>query len=92
MRHTPLHRTYPIRSQGRSTGQRLSRSPFLPQASKLGEEGKVALRNIRRDAVKAIEKAGKDGLSEDDVAAATEEMDKLVRPTAATCSAPVVAA
>ena len=29
--------------------------------SKLGEEGKVAIRNVRRDAMKAIEKLEKDG-------------------------------
>ena len=29
--------------------------------SKLGEEGKVAVRNVRRDAMKAIEKLEKDG-------------------------------
>lgn len=34
--------------------------------SKMGEEGKVALRNVRRDAMKAIEKSEKDGLIGED--------------------------
>lgn len=37
--------------------------------SKLGEDGKVALRNVRRDAMKAYEKLEKDGLVGEDVLA-----------------------
>lgn len=46
--------------------------------SKLGEEGKVAIRNVRRDAMKAIEKLEKDGnLGEDgrkDLETAVQEL------------------
>ena len=37
------------------------RKEMTKTVSKLGEEGKVALRNVRRDAMKAIEKLEKDG-------------------------------
>ncbi|PRW60825.1 ribosome-recycling chloroplastic [Chlorella sorokiniana] len=42
------------------------RKEMTKTVSKLGEEGKVAIRNVRRDAMKAIEKLEKDGsISED---------------------------
>ena len=42
------------------------RKEFCKLASKYAEEGKVALRNIRRDAIEKVKKAEKDGdLSED---------------------------
>lgn len=42
------------------------RKEMVKIVSKLGEEGKVAVRNVRRDAMKAIEKLEKDGgISED---------------------------
>lgn len=34
--------------------------------SKMGEEGKVAIRNVRRDAMKSIEKLEKDGVIGED--------------------------
>lgn len=37
------------------------RKEMTKTVAKLGEEGKVALRNVRRDAMKAIEKLEKDG-------------------------------
>lgn len=37
------------------------RKEMAKTVSKLGEEGKVAVRNVRRDAMKAIEKLEKDG-------------------------------
>ncbi len=37
------------------------RKEMTKTVSKLGEEGKVAIRNVRRDAMKAIEKLEKDG-------------------------------
>ncbi len=37
------------------------RKEMTKVVSKLGEEGKVAVRNVRRDAMKAIEKLEKDG-------------------------------
>jgi ribosome recycling factor len=50
------------------------------QAAKLGEDAKVALRNIRRDVVKALEKLEKDdGISEDDLAGLTDEVDKMTQ-------------
>lgn len=57
-----------------------TRKEQVKQAKKVGEEGKVALRNIRRDAISNIEKACKDAnLSEDDVKAYTEDVDKLAQ-------------
>ena len=42
------------------------RKEFCKLASKYAEEGKVALRNIRRDAIEKIKRSEKDGdLSED---------------------------
>ena len=42
------------------------RKEFCKLASKYAEEGKVALRNIRRDAIEKVKKAEKDGdFSED---------------------------
>ena len=42
------------------------RKEFCKLASKYAEEGKVALRNIRRDAIERVKKSEKDGdLSED---------------------------
>ena len=42
------------------------RKEFCKLASKYAEEGKVALRNIRRDAIDRVKKSEKDGdLSED---------------------------
>lgn len=38
------------------------RKEMTKVASKLGEEGKVAIRNVRRDAMKSIEKLEKDGV------------------------------
>jgi ribosome recycling factor len=38
------------------------RKEMVKTVGKLGEEGKVALRNVRRDAMKAIEKLEKDGV------------------------------
>ena len=41
------------------------RKEMVKVVSKFGEESKVAIRNIRRDAKKSIDKYQKDGLSED---------------------------
>jgi ribosome recycling factor len=41
------------------------RKEFVKLTKKFGEEGKIALRNIRRDANDALKKLEKDGLSED---------------------------
>ena len=41
------------------------RKEFVKRATGEGEHGKVAIRNIRRDAIEGIKKLQKDGLSED---------------------------
>ncbi|CAM6088522.1 unnamed protein product [Calypogeia fissa] len=54
------------------------RKELLKLVSKLSEDGKVAIRNVRRDAIKAFEKLEKDKkLSEDNVKDATDEIQKL---------------
>lgn len=60
------------------------RKEMVKTVGKLGEEGKVALRNVRRDAMKAIEKLEKDGvIGEDqrkDLEAAVQKMtDEYVK-------------
>ncbi len=46
---------------------------------KLSEEGKVALRNVRRDALKALEKREKDkAISEDQLTAYKDAMQKKI--------------
>lgn len=41
------------------------RKEFVKRAAGEGEQAKVAIRNIRRDAIEAVKKLQKDGLSED---------------------------
>jgi ribosome recycling factor len=41
------------------------RKEFVKKVNSEGEQGKVAIRNIRRDAIEGIKKLQKDGLSED---------------------------
>ncbi len=54
------------------------RKEFCKLASKYAEEGKVALRNIRRDAIDKIKKSEKDGeLSEDQSRDQQENVQKL---------------
>ncbi|CAM6094938.1 unnamed protein product [Calypogeia fissa] len=54
------------------------RKELLKLVSKLSEDGKVAIRNVRRDAIRAFEKLEKDKkLSEDNVKDATDEIQKL---------------
>jgi ribosome recycling factor len=43
------------------------RKEFVKKASSEGEHGKIAVRNIRRDAIEQIKKLQKEGLSEDAV-------------------------
>ena len=43
------------------------RKELFKKASGEGENSKVAIRNIRRDAIEQVKKLGKDGLSEDAV-------------------------
>lgn len=54
------------------------RQEFVKMASKLAEEGKVSVRNIRRDAVDAARKQGKSGeLSEDQALDLQDSIQKL---------------
>jgi ribosome recycling factor len=54
------------------------RSELVKVVKKSGEESKVAIRNIRRDANEEIKKMGKNGeISEDDVRRGQEEIQKL---------------
>lgn len=51
------------------------RKELAKLVSKLGEDGKVALRNVRRDAIKSIGKL--EGISEDEIKSLEEGIDKL---------------
>ncbi|AFY62046.1 ribosome recycling factor [Synechococcus sp. PCC 6312] len=54
------------------------RKELVKTVAKLAEEGKVAIRNIRRDAVDAVKKQGKNGeLSEDQVKDSQDQIQKL---------------
>lgn len=54
------------------------RKELLKMVSKLSEEGKIAIRNIRRDAIKAYEKLEKEKkLSEDNVKDLSTSMQKI---------------
>ncbi len=54
------------------------RKELVKTVAKLAEEGKVAIRNIRRDAIDAVKKQGKNGdLSEDQVKDSQEQIQKL---------------
>ena len=51
------------------------RKEFVKLVSKLGEEGKVALRNVRRDALKSVGKL--EGIPEDELRYLEDGIDKL---------------
>ena len=51
------------------------RKEFVKLVSKLGEEGKVALRNVRRDALKSVGKL--EGIPEDEFRSLEDGIDKL---------------
>jgi len=53
------------------------RKEMAKTVSKLGEEGKVAVRNVRRDAMKAVEKLGKGALGEDGAKGLEDKVQKL---------------
>lgn len=54
------------------------RKELIKTASKLTEEGKVAIRNIRRDAVDAVKKQGKNSeISEDEVKDLQDKIQKM---------------
>ncbi len=55
------------------------RQELAKTAKSLGEDGKVALRNIRRDAVDKIKKLKGAGLGEDEVRDREDEVQKAVK-------------
>jgi len=55
------------------------RKELAKTAKGLGEEGKVALRNIRRDAMDKVKKMQKEGLGEDESKVLQGEIDKAIK-------------
>lgn len=53
------------------------RKEFVKRAGGEGEQSKVAIRNIRRDAIEQIKKLQKDGLSEDEAKDAEKEIQEI---------------
>ncbi|MEN9573156.1 MAG: Ribosome-recycling factor [Verrucomicrobiota bacterium] len=54
-----------------------TREKFVKTVKHMAETGKVAIRQIRRDALEALKKEGKSGVSEDEVETAEGEVQKL---------------
>ncbi len=57
-----------------STERRLE---FTKVVKKMAEDGRVAIRHVRRDALEHLKKDGKTGVTEDQVEAAEKEIQKL---------------
>jgi len=56
------------------------RKELVRVVRKMAEDGRIAIRNVRRDARKELESAEKDGsLSEDDLSRAEKDLDKLTQ-------------
>lgn len=53
------------------------RKEFVKKVNNEGEQAKVAIRNIRRDAIEAVKKLQKDGLSEDTAKDAEADIQQL---------------
>ena len=53
------------------------RKEFVKRAGGEGEQSKVAIRNLRRDAIEQIKKLQKDGLSEDEAKDAEKEIQDI---------------
>ena len=53
------------------------RKEFVKRAAGEGEQSRVAIRNIRREAIEQIKKLQKDGLSEDEAKDAEKEMQDI---------------
>ena len=53
------------------------RKELVKDIKKKGEEGKVAIRNVRRDGNDAIKKLAKEDMSEDEVKSLEDELQKL---------------
>jgi ribosome recycling factor len=54
-----------------------TRQKFVKTVKGMAENGKVAIRQIRRDALEALKKEGKSGVSEDEIETAEKEVQKL---------------
>ncbi len=53
------------------------RREFVKRSNAEGEQAKIAVRNIRRDAIEQVKKAQKDGLSEDEAKEAEDEIQSI---------------
>ncbi len=53
------------------------RREFVKRSNAEGEQGKIAIRSIRRDAIEQVKKAQKEGLSEDEAKEAEDEIQVL---------------
>jgi len=53
------------------------RREFVKRAGNEGEQSRIAIRNIRRDAIEQIKKLQKDGLSEDEAKDAEKEIQEI---------------
>ncbi|MDR3716267.1 MAG: ribosome recycling factor [Puia sp.] len=53
------------------------RKEFVKKANGEGEQGKIAVRSVRRDAIEQIKKLQKDGLSEDEAKDAEKSIQEL---------------
>lgn len=53
------------------------RQEFIKIVRKMAEDGRVAIRHVRRDALEAIKKESKSGVTEDQVEVAEKEVQKL---------------
>lgn len=56
------------------TGER--RSELVKTAGTIAEDGKIRIRQVRRDAIAQLKEAQKDGLSEDDIKRAEKDVQK----------------
>jgi len=60
------------------------RKELVRVVRKMAEDGRIAIRNVRRDARKELESAEKDGsLSEDDLSRAEKDLDKITQESEA---------
>lgn len=53
------------------------RREFVKRSNAEGEQAKIAIRNIRRDAIEQVKKAQKEGLSEDEAKEAEDEIQAV---------------
>lgn len=53
------------------------RREFVKRSNAEGEQAKIAIRNIRRDAIEQVKKAQKEGLSEDEAKEAEDEIQSI---------------